>query len=558
MTLGNTTFAPTSGTITIQTLADNGAYPGNPNGASTGVVFGAVTDNGDAITFLGQGNNGATTPVKPGPGVQFNGVPSGTTPTMTGPWTIGDPGDTNGETVVIAVQETTKANLAMTTGNITVNPGSQLSVQPNTGVYGPSSGIQTITLYGTGPVSNSGGSTGGLTIGGKSTAEFNSNVDFVLGNTVMVDGMPVSTGHVDIVLSDGSNTKATILQFDGPVTGSAGLHLQGGGDGDNFSEVIFNGNNSLTGGTTIQGGEVVVNSGSSIGTGSLTMAQTTAHSPILVLNNAAQSVHNLSSSYGTQSLPLTNVTQTIELNGTALTINETDFTGTADYGNSPNDYGTNAYVAGSQSTITGSGSIIYNGAAAGGGNPAAYLSLSSVNTYSGGTTVEGGMLATTLGGTLGTGPVNVTGGILDVSSGAISVGPLTVGSGGTLNIALGNLVTSTGAASFAGTLNISGTPSAGSNELIAYSGSPAGMFASATSFTGYALVYASGQLDLQPYSTFNNTSGNTTTISGGVDLNGGPLQISGGGSTVFNGPVQFDGSAVTVSSSVTINGAARS
>ena len=205
---------------------------------------------------------------------------------------------------------------------------------------------------------------------------------------------------------------------------------------------------------------------------------------------------------------------------------------------------------GTDPAISGSGQAIKF---AGGG----MIELGSPNSYSGGTTVAGGMVQVDAGATLGTGPVNVTGGLLDVSSsGPISVGPLTVASGGTLNIALGNLVTSAGAASFAGTLNISGSPSGNLDKLIVYSGSPTGMFASATSFTGYALVYSPGELDLQSYSSFNNTPGNTTTVSSGVDLNGGPLMIDGGGSTVFNGPVQLDGATLTVSgSSVTINGA---
>ena len=211
------------------------------------------------------------------------------------------------------------------------------------------------------------------------------------------------------------------------------------------------------------------------------------------------------------------------------------------------DLSSNLTIAGQ---ITGTGTLYQIGS----GRTAL---TGSNNNYSGGTYVSSGTLATAAGSVIGSGAADVTGGVLDVSSGAMSVGPLTVASGGTLNISLGNLLTSTGAASFAGTLNITGSPSANSYELIAYSGSPTGMFATATGFTGYALVYATGQLDLQSYSAFNNTSGNTTTISSGVDLNGGPLQINGGGSTVFNGPVQLDGAAVTISngSSVTINGA---
>ncbi len=542
VTLGNTTFAPTSGTITIQTIADNGLYPGNPTGAATGLTFGAVTDNGDATIFLGQGDNNQTTPVPPGQGVPIQRRPE---------WNDSDVDRRLDHWRSRGHERASRGHRRSTNEQgPTGHDHRQHHGQPRKPIEHHSQHGRVWTdfrhannhaLWLRAGGSKTGVATEALSIGGKSTVEFNSNVDFVLGSSVMVNGMATPTGHVEINLSDGSGTKSTVLQFDGPISGSAGLHLQGGSDTDNFSQVIFAGNNSgWTGGTTIEGGQVIVQPGSSIGTGSLTMGQSASQSPILVFNNNSQSIKNLSSSYGTPTTMLP-VTQTIQLNGTALTINETDFSGMADYGSSLNDDGMTPPVAGSQSIITGSGSLIYNGAPAGSGNPAAYLSLSSANTYFGGTTIMGGTLATTLNGTLGTGPVNVTGGVLDLSDHALSIGALTVGSGGTLNIALGNLVTSTGAASFGGTLNIAGSPSGDLEELIAYNGTPTGTFATVTSEPNYALFYATGQLDLVSYNAINAASGTTATFNGSVDLLGGQLSLSGGGSTVINGSLLLDG-----------------
>ena len=93
--------------------------------------------------------------------MQFAGVPSGTTPTLTGQWIIGDPAGVNAQIVNVAVQKASNENLAMTTGNILVNPGSQLDITAllattaNGDPYGPASGTQTITLNGLGPVNSS-------------------------------------------------------------------------------------------------------------------------------------------------------------------------------------------------------------------------------------------------------------------------------------------------------------------------------------------------------------------------------------------------------------------
>src|SRR6202035_4800057 len=119
--------------------------------------------------------------------------------------------------------------------------------------------------------------------------------------------------------------------FNGPVNGAAGLVVHGR---ENCT-VTFNGTNSLTGSTTMTGGELDVNAGSSIGTGNLTMAQHNGGNTTLVLTNASQSVGNLSSTYDPSNAAPPNgsgtgpVFQVITLNGTALHIHQTV---AADYG----------------------------------------------------------------------------------------------------------------------------------------------------------------------------------------------------------------------------------
>ena len=136
--------------------------------------------------------------------------------------------------------------------------------------------------------------------------------------------------------------------------------------------------------------------------------------------------------------------------------------------------------------------------------------LDAANTYSGGTIINAGtlVLGNPNGGlALGSGPVNITGGTLDASLLAATVGStFTVGSAGALNLIVGSPLTINGSASLGGTLNLFGvTASTGTKDLMNYS-SEVGTF---TSFTGvlsptYTLAYTSNQLDLV-YSTTATT-----------------------------------------------------
>ena len=102
---------------------------------------------------------------------------------------------------------------------------------------------------------------------------------------------------------------------------------------------------------------------------------------------------------------------------------------------------------------------------------------------------------------LGTGAVNVSGGVLDVTSAGLSgVSSLTIGSAGALNMAIGSPLTINGAAAFAGTLNVSGAAiTSGRADLMNYS-SYSGGFATANVPSGDTLQYMPTQLDLVPVS----------------------------------------------------------
>ena len=362
VTLGATTF---NGDTTIQTVA------AGSGGAATGIGFGAVTDNGHALTFLGQGH--ASAQVDPGSGVTIGAV-NDAGRTESGNWTIGDAAGLNAQIVTLNAQHALHPEYALTTGNVTVNSGSQLDVASlsTTAIYGPDMGMQTITLNGAGPADATIPNQfhGALFVASRAQPVFNSNVHVVFAS------------NTQISLDNSNALIPTLLTFNGPVTGGGTLTLTAG---DTQGELFFSGNNNLTGGTIVKGGKLVVNGvgdmlpDSSMGTGDLTMAQAGSQQTDVILFNTAQSIGNLSSVYAGS---MTAVSQEIHLHGTVLSITQTT---NADYGISLAD---GATAGGSDSRITSTGSIVLTVAST------AELSLSSShNSYTGSTTIQGGSLA---------------------------------------------------------------------------------------------------------------------------------------------------------------------
>ena len=161
--------------------------------------------------------------------------------------------------------------------------------------------------------------------------------------------------------------------------------------------------------------------------------------------------------------------------------------------------------------VSGSGTLVFGAASSITDNGAGYglaqggpgtLILASSNTYAGGTTVGGGVLAAGAANVLSPySDLTVSGGTLDAGAGPQTVQSLTMSAAGALNLQLGNLFAVSGAVSLAGTLNLRQVPSTlsdtgGTAELMAYA-SDTGTFAAVTGLPGGdRLVYTSTQLDI--------------------------------------------------------------
>ncbi len=372
------------------------------------IIDNVITGSGASVTFLGGGTGsavGATLELGAGSAADVTGtagsnVPSpanagkftgssGTVRTsdqnsFTGGLTIGD---TNG-TANAGVVQIDSPNALPTTGTVTVNQNSQLLLDA-AGTFGGSSQNLSLTGGGTGSGSTSSGA-----------LRTNANGSLAWAGTVTL-----GTGS-DVITPTGSD----ILTIDGAISGSGQLQKQGGG-----SLILDGGASSYS--TQIGNGTLTVSSGASLGTGALTMSQTSTNNTTLVLNNSAQSIGTLSSSFAATSGVQT---QTITLNGTVLTIDQT----------ANSTYGDNGMAGTLTSTIGGSGSVVFSGA----GNTT--LTLSGANTFSGATTVSGGTLnAATANALGGTSSVSVNSGgtlLLGASSAIKSTAGMTL-NGGTFN-----------------------------------------------------------------------------------------------------------------------------
>jgi fibronectin-binding autotransporter adhesin len=415
---GSWTIEPTTstGTMTLQLAAGNNTIvcgvgssaskAGNTISISTVINDGASPSN---ITFLGNGTTAA------GPGVlDLNG-----TSNFTGGITIGD-----NSGVQAGEAEVDNAAALPTSGNINVTSGSELllytsSATPVSISYG--SANQTLNLNGAGTAKNS----GALRVDGSGSDVLNATW---LGSTVLAANTIITP------------TTTCTLTLSNTLTDN-GYQLDKQGSGT----LVLGGNNatSLTGSTQIGNGTIIVNAGSNIAAGTLTMAATGSSTPNpcgLILNNTAQTISNLSSNFAYSSGTATS-TQVITVNGTALTINQTAST---TYGNG----GTS--TPNLNSIIAGSGSITLSGTSAGA------LKFSSVNTYTGSTTVNAGTLQLLAGGGIsGGGAITVNGGLFQINAnssisgtGAIAINGGSFGGGGSV----AGPVTVTGGSVFEGGL----------------------------------------------------------------------------------------------------------
>lgn len=371
--LGNTTNVIQCAAGTASAIDDNVQILTNINELTSGSSL-ALYGNGTSSTLGGSLELG------------------GTNNTFTGGLTIGTTDGQQGGLVQIdnAISGGNAGGLP-TTGNITIDPFSGLLLNA-TGTVNYGSAGQVLTLNGIGAATTAGGgSSGALRFANQTTATWLSNVALGSDTVISVTGSATAVGKL--------NGRVTDNGFQ--------LQKQGGGI------LELSGTNSMTGSTLIGNGTIQVDSGSSMGSGALTLGQTSTNATTISLNNASQTVGTLSSTW---TATIGTILQNINLNGTALTINQT-----ADAA-----FGVGA-VSTLTSTITGTGSVTLSPSSTN------TLKLTGANTYAGTTTVNGGTLrvdgslaaqsAVTVGGASASGTPTISG------SGTIG-GDLTVAAAG--------------------------------------------------------------------------------------------------------------------------------
>ncbi len=276
--------------------------------------------------------------------------------------------------------------------------------------------------------------------------------------------------------------------------------------------LTLTGFNAYSAGTTIRGGTLQIGSYYALGSGGLT-----ANAGVLDLAGFTASVPSLSGSSGV-------ITNSGLGSPTNLYVNQsiaTTFSGTFRDG------------ASSVGLALGSGT----------------LTLMGNNTHSGPTSITNATLIAGAANTLSpNSSVTLTGGLLDVTAGAQTIGGLTA-SGGQLNVQIGNLLTSTAFSNLGGILNVSGTTAA-PLELISFPGGYSGTFTAGLIPSGFTLSYSNtNQVDL--------VSLNVSSAAWASSLSGSWTGSSNWTSGVPSGQAvtALLGGALAASGTVTLDGA---
>lgn len=398
--------------------------------------------DGDADSFFGTVGSS----VQLG-GLQFTTPDATTTVTVAGGQTLGVDG------TIIVAPSVLANNQTITGGSLTgMSGGGVLGVQQNsTGTLAiasqivDNSGAIGFTKSGTGRVvlSNSNSYTGATIVaqgtlsvnsignGGVTSAVGASTADasnlVIQGGTLEYTGGTATTDRGFTLTRSGATTAGTIsvtnaatnLTFSGQVTSpdGAGLTKIGGG-----TLTLTNAGSDYTGITTISGGTLAISSIGNGGTAS-TLGASSSASTNLVLQSGG----------------------------------ELEYTG----GTASTDRGfTLGAGGGAVDVAQGTATLTMSGVAAGSGalskNGAGTLLLSGINTYSGGTTVNNGILRAGSTQAFGTGTMTVNaGGTLDVNNQSLTIGSL-AGSGTVTNLGTSALTLSGGTSTFSGVIGGSG------------------------------------------------------------------------------------------------------
>jgi T5SS/PEP-CTERM-associated repeat protein/autotransporter-associated beta strand protein len=351
---GSTGAISVSGANSV--LATNGlGVGGSGNGTLTIAGGGNVTSSNNTLVGLNSGSNGAAS------------VTGGNSVLNTGTLTVGNNGN----------------------GNLTIASGGTVTETngPATlGLFNGSNGVLNLDAGGTLQVVNlqAGNGSYAFNWGGGTLRPVGGNFAASLNASLVPDSTPSTF-----------DTNGFSAQFSGNLTGAGALEIIGAG------VLTLTGNNAYSGGTILNAGTLDINSASAIGTGLFTInggaIRNNSGADLTLTTNNAQDWNGSFTFDGNRGINFGDGPVALNANITITTVNG------AGGGGHPLTIGGN---------ISGPFSLTENGAT----GPT--VALAGNNTYTGGTTLNSGILAIDSPTALGTGPLTINGGNIDNNSGA--------------------------------------------------------------------------------------------------------------------------------------------
>lgn len=539
--------------------------------ASTAAGGGAITNNGaGALVFSGSFSNAGTSAKN----FTLNGSNTGANDfqsvlvdsssgalsvikTGVGAWTLSG---TNSFTGALSVNQgtLTLTSLAATSVSSAAGAGSSINLGSGTTVAG--------TLIYTGV-----GATTDRTINLAATTTGGATINSSGSGALIFTGVVTNAGTGAKVLTFGGTSTSGNAVQSALTNGSGTLSITKADAGT----WLLSGENTYSGGTTLNAGTLGLNSASALGSGTLTitggtLGNTSGSTVTLSTNNAIALNGSLafggtnSLNLGTGVVTIGNANRDITLNGSStLTLGEVQWNSvngsrvlTVNQGTGSGakivlggfQLNINADTAARNRTITGSGEIEISGVVSNGNTFAngliysgsSTLTLSAANSYTGATVINGGTLKLTGSGSIATSSaLTINAGTLDVGGTAATVdGALTLGAATTTTAGqTSSIISSTAGGSF--TLGGNVTYNAGSAGLE----------------NGQATISANLILSADRTITVNDSPSAAVdvlasgVISGGFGLtkaNAGTLRLNG--TNTFTGQTQINNGVVEVES----------
>ncbi len=358
------------------------------------------------------------------------------------------------------------------------------------------------------------------------------------GTEFLITGGSVNLiGETDLFQNIGLFTTFTDTKFTSPITGTGPLVISG------LGQIQLASTNTYSGGTIVNSANTIfMDTNAAFGTGPLTLTGGT-----LTSNTASNTFSNavnlngvvLFTSFNTAAAPIT-FTGPITLTGNSFI---TAANGNATLGG----VFFNGAIGGSGSLNVVAVQGVATGTTAAGANEP--VVLNNVNTYTGGTTVAGGILEIGNSNGLGTGGLTLAGGTFEANVSLVLNTPVTL-SNATATISSvavqGQNITFTGATTLTG----NNTLTTSSGATTSFSGQISGVGSLSLSSSA-----AAGGGVFQITNTANNYSGGTTlTNTGTVILSLSSGNVFGSGPLVLLGGNVFATAAITINNNVILNG----